>query len=252
MAQARAEHGQGLHRVRLEWGPVGVQVLAADCAAVIVIDVLSFCTSVDIAVGRGAEVLPQRWGDPRAAARDAHRHAAAPAGPRSGSGPSLRPSSLLALPADTRLALPSPNGGTLCAAAAGSGAAVFAGCLRNASAVAAAALAVGGPIGVVPAGERWPDGTLRVAVEDAVGAGAVVAALGPYRSPEAELALAQFEAARQRGLPRVLATVSSGRELVADGYGADVDLAAAHDCSSAVPQLLAGLLTAGGPARPSR
>jgi hypothetical protein len=50
----------------------------------------------------------------------------------------------------------------------------------------------------------------------------------------------------------VLATVSSGRELVADGYGADVDLAAAHDCSSAVPQLLAGLLTAGGPARPSR
>jgi 2-phosphosulfolactate phosphatase len=91
-----------------------------------------------------------------------------------------------------------------------------------------------------------------VAVEDAVGAGALVAALGPDRSPEAELALAQFEAARQRGLPRVLATVSSGRELVADGYGADVDLAAAHDCSSAVPQLLAGLLTAGGPARPSR
>jgi 2-phosphosulfolactate phosphatase len=248
MAQARAVHRQGLHRVRLEWGPVGVQVLAADCAAVIVVDVLSFCTSVDIAVGRGAEVLPQRWGDPRTAARDAHRHAAAPAGPRSGSGPSLRPSSLLALPAGTRLALPSPNGGTLCVIAADRGAAVFAGCLRNASAVAAAAeraAAAGGSIGLVPAGERWPDGTLRVAAEDLIGAGAIAAALpASSRSPEAELAVALHAAAQARGLGAVLAGLSSGRELIADGFGPDVALAAAQDTSTAVPRLRGGLLGA--------
>jgi hypothetical protein len=141
---------------------------------VIVVDVLSFCTSVDIAVGRGAAVLPQRWGDRAAAVSEATALGALSAGPRSGAGPSLRPSSLLELSAGTRLALASPNGGTLCAIAADRGAAVFAGCLRNASAVAAAAeraSAAGGSIGLVPAGERWPDGTLRVAAEDLIGAG---------------------------------------------------------------------------------
>jgi 2-phosphosulfolactate phosphatase len=233
---------------------------------------------VDIAIGRGAEVLPQRWADPDAARRDAERLGATSAGPRSGNEPSLRPSSLLGLAAGTRLALPSPNGATLCAAATGSGATVFAGCLRNASAVAAAALAAAGvidrtvdadedgatdgptdaerdgagrgAIGLVPAGERWPDGTLRVAVEDVIGAGAIAAALATEvatadRSPEAELAIAQFTAARDRGLAEVLAASSSGRELIADGYGVDVTLAAVHDTSSAVPRLSGHWIAAG-------
>ena len=87
----------------------------------------------------------------------------------------------------------------------------------------------------MPAGERWPDDTLRVAAEDALGAGAIVAALGGRSlSPEAELVAAQFAAAAAR-LPEVLAGLASGRELIADGYGADVDLAAAHDVSPAAP-----------------
>ena len=117
---SRPEHRQQAHRVRLEWGPVGVELLAADCAAVIVVDVLSFCTSVDIAVGRGAEVLPQRWGDRAARPGRRGRPRRAPGRTRAPEpGPSLRPSSLLGLAAGTRLALPSPNGATLCAAAAG-------------------------------------------------------------------------------------------------------------------------------------
>ncbi len=119
---------------------------------------------------------------------------------------------------------------------------MIAGCLRNAPAVAAAALAVGGPIGLVAAGERWPDGTLRVAAEDAIGAGAIAAHL-PDRSPEADMAVAQFAAARA-DLRATMGALSSGRELVADGYGADVDLAAAHATSTAVPHLRNGILTA--------
>jgi 2-phosphosulfolactate phosphatase len=243
---AREEHRQRGYRVRLEWGPAGVELLAEDCAVLVVVDVLSFCTAVDIAVGRGAAVLPQRSGDPAGARAVAERAGAVPAGRRAGAGPSLRPSSLVGLAGGTRLALPSPNGGALCAAAARSGVALLAGCLRNAAAVAAAAAAAGGPVGLVAAGERWPDGSLRVAVEDAVGAGAVAAHLAGC-SPEADMAAAQFAAARSRGLFEVLAATSSGRELVADGYRADVVLAAALDTSRAVPRLRDGVLAAGDP-----
>jgi 2-phosphosulfolactate phosphatase len=239
----RPEHRQRAHRVRLEWGREGAALLAQECAAVVVVDVLSFSTAVDIAVARGAAVLPQRYGDGDAAREQALALGLVPAGPRDGPGPSLRPSSLVDLPSGTRIALPSPNGATLCATVAGSGAALFAGCLRNAPAVATAAAALGGPVGIVPAGERWPDDLLRVAVEDALGAGAIAAALpAAWRSPEAELAVTQFAAARARGLPDVLAATASGLELLADGYGTDVELAAALDTSPAAPRLRDGLL----------
>jgi 2-phosphosulfolactate phosphatase len=238
-APPRPEHRQRAYEVRLEWGREGAALLAAECAVVIVVDVLSFTTAVDVAVGRGAAVLPLR---------SAERDQPLPpdvirAGPRRGPGPSLSPASLVGLPAGTRLGLPSPNGATLCAAVAATGAVLLAGCLRNASAVAAAARAVGGPVGIVPAGERWPDDTMRVAVEDAIGAGAIAAAL-PGRSPEAELAAAQFVATRDRGVGEVLAATSSGRELHAEGFTADVELAAALDVSTAVPRLRDGLLQA--------
>jgi 2-phosphosulfolactate phosphatase len=237
----RLEHRQREYRVRLEWGPTGVELLADECAVVIVVDVLSFCTSVDVAVGRGARVLPQRPDDP-GAARAAAAHGAVRARRRDGPGPSLRPSSLLGLAAGTVLALPSPNGASLCAAAARHDAVVLAGCLRNATAVATAARSAGGPVGVVPAGERWPDDTLRVAAEDALGAGAIIAAIGRGSlSPESELVAAQFAAAAGR-LPEVLAGLGSGRELITDGYGVDVDLAAAHDVSPASPRLVDGVL----------
>ncbi|MGI5125190.1 2-phosphosulfolactate phosphatase [Pseudonocardia sp. CA-107938] len=235
----RDEHRQRGHRVRLEWGAEGVGVLAADCAVVVVVDVLSFSTCVDVATARGVDVLPM----PRRDAAAAEAAGAVLAGPRRSSGPSLSPASLRTLPGGTRLALPSPNGSTLCALAAATGTAtVFAGCLRNASAVAAAAAEVAGDgaIGLVPAGERWPDGTLRVAVEDLLGAAAIAAALDG-RSPEAELAVAQFRAVADR-LPAVLAELSSGRELVADGFAEDVAIAAAHDTSDTAPRLVDGLL----------
>lgn len=85
---------------------------------------------------------------------------------------------------------------------------------------------------------------MRVAVEDAIGAGAIAAHLADAGglSPEAGLAAAQFAAAHARGLHEVLSATASGRELVADGYGVDVELAAALDASQAVPRLRGGVL----------
>ena len=54
-------------RVHCEWGLAGVHALRDRVAALIVVDVLSFCTAVDIAVSRGAVVYPFPYGDATAA-----------------------------------------------------------------------------------------------------------------------------------------------------------------------------------------
>lgn len=246
--------------VRLEWGLDGVAALGAGCAVLVVIDVLVFTTSVDIALGRGGRVLPLAWHDERA--KEAARVAGAtltpsgltgiegdhPAGIVADPGAknwSLRPSSLVRLPAGEFLGISSPNGATLSAAAAKTGATVFAGCLRNASAVAEAAMAAaaGRPIGVLPAGERWrdtPDKRLRPSIEDWLGAGAIAAALTGTRSPEADLAAASFLAVRDR-IGQVLTDSVGGRELIAAGLPDDVTLASDVDVSTAVPTLRDGV-----------
>lgn len=225
--------------VRLEWGPEGVDALAGACAVLVIVDVLSFSTSVDVAVGRGARILPLPWRDERAAAA-ATDAGAVLAGERSWT---LRPSSLVDIPAGTFLALPSPNGATLSRRAADAGVRVLAGCLRNATAVAARATAIGGPVGVIAAGERWSqDGRpLRPGLEDYLGAGAIVAAMqgGATASPEAAVA-----ATAARSITDIAATVvecTSGRELIKWGHPGDVELAGQLDVSDAVPVLVDGV-----------
>jgi 2-phosphosulfolactate phosphatase len=178
---------QAEYDLRCEWGMAGVRTLGPIGDVLIVVDVLVFSTAVDIAVARGASVLPYRWRD-SSAEIFAKSKGALLAAPRTAGGYSLSPPSLQSLPAGAALVLPSPNGSTLCLM---SGAPLtFAGCLRNCRAVAAAARAHGSRIAVVPAGEQWNDGALRPAIEDLIGAGAVLANLPGRPSPEAETAIA--------------------------------------------------------------
>ena len=103
---------------------------------------------------------------------------------------------------------------------------------------------------MVAAGERWPDGSLRPAVEDLWGAGAVLAALGDLGvaglSPEAEQAAAAFTAASTALGDRLRAS-ASGRELDAIGFGDDVRVAGELDASDVVPVLEGEAFTASGP-----
>ena len=148
--------------VRCDWGAAGLRQLAATSDAIVIVDVLSFATCVDIAVGNGASVYPYQWRDASAVAYAQSLGAVLASGRRQRPlGYSLSPASLLYIPAGTRLVLPSPNGATLSLATGQLP--TFAGCLRNARAVAQALQRYGRRIGVVPAGERWEDGSLRPA-----------------------------------------------------------------------------------------
>ncbi len=222
---------------RCEWGPRGVAQLAPLCDAVVLVDVLSFTTTVDIATSRGAIVFPYVARD-ESAAQFATSLGAVLAGGRWGSSPfSLSPQSVCTIPPGTRLVLPSPNGATLSLATGSTP--TLAGCLRNARAVALAARQFGPRVGVVPAGERWPDGSLRPCFEDWIGAGAIISHLAGPHSPEAVAALAAFRAVAPE-IPALLRACGSGRELIERGFEGDVALAAELDTSDNVPVLVNG------------
>ena len=223
--------------VRCEWGLEGVTRLAPISDVVVIVDVLSFSTSVDIATGNGAEVYPYRHRDDAAAYAESLGAVPASTHRTARASYSLSPASLLHIPAGTRLVLPSPNGSTLTLSTGE--ATTFAGCLRNAGAVARAAQNAGRRIAVIAAGERWPDGTLRPAFEDLVGAGAIISRLAGRRSPEARAAEAVF--AQFAGeLLSCIEQCISGKELIERGFAEDVRLAASLDASSTVPMLVKG------------
>lgn len=225
-------------RVHCEWGLAGVHALRDRVAAMIVVDVLSFCTAVDIGVSRGAIIYPFPHGDATAAEIRARRlGAVAASSHRAGDQLSLSPRSLQALGPKDKLLLPSPNGARL--SLEGAGAMVLAASLRNATAVAehARRLVGGADVAVIPAGERWPDGSLRPAVEDLLGAGAVIAALGGVCTAEAEVARRAFVASGGE-VAGLVADSLSGRELSDRGFSEDVELAVQVDVSATVPLLV--------------
>lgn len=160
--------------------------------------------------------------------------------------------------------LPSPNGSTIAALLAATGVPVIGVSLCNAA--AAAAWVGDRTVAVVAAGERWPDGTLRPAVEDLWGAGAFISALcesgcfgpRPRRSAsgcavsgcsvlgcsvEARSALVAYQSINDLDL--ALRSCGIGRELIGQGFADDVAVAADAGSSEAVPVLVDGWFGAG-------
>jgi 2-phosphosulfolactate phosphatase len=121
--------------------------------------------------------------------------------------------------------------------------AVIRGNLRNRGAVAQWALAAQGDkgdrfmIAVVASGEPRDDGSIRFAVEDLLGAGAIIDALGDvgidYCSPEAAAASAAYLGLKN-ATGHLIGASASGRALTADGRRADVDHAIARDAADPI------------------
>jgi len=235
-------HRQRDHRVRFDWGPTGADAIAAGADLAVVVDVLSFTTTLCVAVERGITVLPFRWKDERAAAYAAERDATLAMERLDG----LSPAAMARVDGVDRIVLPSPNGSSISFGLAETGARVVGASLRNRSAVARwlhPAVSDGASVAVVAAGERWPDGSLRPAAEDLWGAGAVLAALVDLGvtdlSPEARLAERSYRVV-EHDVADVLRGCASGLELAEAGFGEDVDVAAGLDVSDVVPVLADG------------
>jgi 2-phosphosulfolactate phosphatase len=236
-------HRQLDHRVRFEWGPTGAAAIAEGADVAVVVDVLSFTTTLCVAVERGITVLPYRWKDDRAASYAAEQDAALAVGrleARSlpaASRVSLSPAAMGRVSGVERVVLPSPNGSAITFGLADHGCAVVGACLCNRTAVARWLTAQPGTVAVVAAGERWSDDTLRPCAEDLWGAGAVLALLpGDELSPEARLSADAFRAVEGR-LADALHGCAGGRELADAGFAEDVDVAADLDVSEVVPLL---------------
>lgn len=209
-----AHFDQSRYQVRFEWGAEGLARLAAS-DIVVVVDVLRFSTSVTDRVAAGERV-----------------------------------------PLDDAAHAVSLNGAAVAARAAESGATVVLGCLRNAAATARAVLAEqvrrGGrtSIAVIAAGEltgRGVDAALRLAVEDQLGAGAVIDALGAlgidHTSPEAAAACESFRGLRG-AVRHLLTAAGSGQELLDRGRRDEVLAAAQTDAATTVPVLREGVFVA--------
>jgi 2-phosphosulfolactate phosphatase len=255
-------HRQRPLTVRFDWGSYGGRTISEGADLVVVIDVLSFTTTLSLAIDGGSRVFPVRWGD-TSAATFARRHNAVLAAGRSDQTEgqiSLSPASLRRTASPARLVLPSPNGATISCDLATVADTVIGASLRNADAVAAWSadrLRPDATVAVVAAGERWPDGSLRPAVEDLWGAGAVIQGLVErgWAGLSAEATVAQLAWASLTGsLTEALLSCASGGELAAMGFREDVLIAGELNASRSVPVLRGGAYTHAEPdhqARPS-
>ena len=230
-------YGQEEFNIRFEWGLDGVETLIESSDVIIIIDSLSFSTSIEIAVSQGAMVFPYN-GDLKKINTYASKVHATPVNQkRSLDHLSLPPASLKNLPSGTRLILPSLNGSILSAMT--NKLPTLTACFRNASAVARAAQQIGKKICVIAAGEKWNNGNIRFAVEDLIGAGALISQLNGKKSPEA-ISCQNAYHPLVHDLHHFLSQCSSGKELIEAGFSQGVYLAAALNCSQKAPILING------------
>lgn len=229
-------YNQSEFDIRFEWGVRGVEELAPVSDVVIIVDIFSFSTSVDIATDNGAIVYPfnPNTGNALEYSKLVDGICAEKIRNKSISF-SLSPSSMINIPEKTRIVLPSRNGSALSVLTGSTF--TICGCLRNSKSVAEYAMTIGKKISIIAAGERWKDKTLRPAFEDLLGAGSIINYLKGEVSPESKIGLSVF-LTLQNNLKEELKKCISGKELIAGDLENDIELASEFNSSNCVPCLV--------------
>lgn len=233
------------YRCRFDWGRHGVRQAAERGDILVIVDTLSFSTATVTAVHYGGSIYPCTLEEDAAAIAQRIGGEAAVSRydvPHKGRF-SLSPATYLHLEPGTRVVLDSPNGAT-CSRYASQVPFLFVGALVNAKAVAAVVSSLLEhqelSVTVIACGERWKtpseDGELRVALEDYLGAGAILSSLPQEKSPEARACEGAFVQVRD-DLHAMLWECGSGRELREKGFGMDVQHAARLNVYETVPHM---------------
>ncbi|WP_440604501.1 2-phosphosulfolactate phosphatase [Bacillus sp. GB_SG_008] len=239
---------QSSFQCRIEWGRRGAREAAKRGDITIIVDVLSFSSTVVTALHVGAEIFPyppplnekaKAYAQQLGAELMLSRAEAAKMGKHS-----LSPVTFNAADQGSRFVLCSLNGAS-CTWIASKVPALFIGCLLNASTVAEAANLLqkqtGANITVVPCGEHWEDpkedeNELRPAIEDYLGAGAIIENLQGSKSGEAQLCMGAFQYAKSN-LNEFIWDCGSARELRERGFAEDVTHSTSLNLLQVVPFL---------------
>ncbi|RDU36844.1 2-phosphosulfolactate phosphatase [Neobacillus piezotolerans] len=224
-------YSQAPYPVRVEWGRRGAREAAERGDIVIVVDVLSFSSTVVTALHAGCEIFPypphldgKAYAEQVGGEYILGRSEAAKFGKAT-----LSPVSFNSSLKGKKFVLTSLNG-AFCTWIADKVPALLIGSLLNAEGSAQAANTLRerlkADITVVPCGEQWSDpadheDTLRPSIEDYLGAGAILSWLDGEKSPEAQVCIGAFQSSKHK-LSELIWESGSGRELRARGFEADV------------------------------
>jgi len=219
------------------WGQDGLTYYGEFFNAIVIVDILSFSTTVDIALSKGCSVIPTEIEKEDQLFALAKEYKALLTKKRNDIGVTSSPSSMQILDYKQPILLPSPNGSTLVDRASRLGKPVFTGCFRNAAFLTARLnFKEFFPVLFVAAGERYSNKSLRPSIEDYWGVGSILANLQGEKTLEADSCIQSFTSA-SRDLRNKLLACESGQELVLRGFREDVELAAEYNISNNVSLL---------------
>jgi 2-phosphosulfolactate phosphatase len=215
---------QSPYKCRVEWGGRDAREAALRGDITIIVDVLSFSSTVTTALNFGASIFPFPppmnetaidyaksigaqlvWGRAEAAKFGGH---------------SLSPTSFTPADDGQKFVICSLNGAA-CTWVASKVPALLIGCFLNASAVSNAAnqlnMKIGANISVIACGEKWSsnlenENNMRPGIEDYLGAGFILSMLGGSKSPEAQVCIGAYEHSKAK-IQELVWDCGSGREL---------------------------------------
>lgn len=227
------------------WGREGAIEASKNNDIVVIVDTLSFSTTVTYAVSTGAVIYPCALGDDPSELCEMYNAEIAVGRldvPVKGKY-SLSPFTFDKVKKGTSIVLPALNGGTCCKLAQKNSAKVIIGSLINAKAVAGHIMTFmenNSNISVIACSERFKeltlDGEIRFAIEDYLGAGAIISELKMNKMPESMVCEGAF-VHNQKSLEKLIWECESGIELRDIGFGDDVKFASQLNSIDVVPML---------------
>ncbi|KAA3634503.1 MAG: 2-phosphosulfolactate phosphatase [Calditrichaeota bacterium] len=240
--EKRKFDSQEPYRCKLEWGVEGAIRAASRGDILVIVDILSFSTTTTYAVSQGATVYPcTKTDDMESLAEKFHAKIAYSRTDAASKGIySLSPITFDSISPGEAVILPSLNGSN-CSRLCSDAPYVFIGSFLNVSAIADVISTLitktDIDVTVVACGEREKKSNeLRPAIEDYLGAGAIIKKLTCEKSPEALVCESAFEMNENRVAELIWDSVS-GRELRAIGFEDDVTFACKHDFVKTVPYI---------------